>query len=385
MVLHGHAARIRHVEFAGTALLSADGEGVVRRWDIDAAASSVLDGTGAPVERMAASPDGADLATIDSAGKVAMWALGDRAHPGVDRDRWAVGQVAGHPSAIAIAGHPPVAITGSAEGEVVWWRAPPVRRTLKGIVRALAASADRVAVATSAGPIAVFTCDGEPVAELAGNTGGTEAIAFDPRGGLLAAGGQDRVVRVYRTGDLAQVAELPGPAGDTHFVAFSPGGDQLFAAGNDGLVFGWPVRDGQVEPAGRTVVARHTGAISALAVSFDGRWLASAARDDLVVRHALGDGRDDTLATGGAASAIAFDAAGGIRAVTRTGAVVHAAIDSVAAVIDHGARAGVAIYPDRLAVALDDGAIVIEALGPHTLDQLAALLARATTYRLPAR
>jgi hypothetical protein len=166
---------------------------------------------------------------------------------------------------------------------------------------------------------------------------------------------------------------------------FSPGGDQLFAAGNDGVVFRWPVRDGRVDPAGRTVVARHTGAISALAVSFDGRWLASAARDDLVMRRALGDGRADTLAAGGAASAIAFDALGGVRAVTRTGAVVHAAVGSAATVIDHGARAGVAVSPDRLAVALDDGAIAIETLGPHTFDQLAALLARATTYRLPAR
>jgi WD40 repeat protein len=386
VVLRGHAARIRHVEFTGTALLSADGEGVVRRWELAPAASSMLDGTGAPVERMAASRDGARLATIDGEGTVALWGLGDRDRPGLDGGgRTVVGRAAGHPSAIAIAGGAPVAVTGSAEGEVVWWRAPPVRRTVKGIVRALAASADRVAVATSAGSIALFTGDGEPVAELAGNTGGTEAIAFDPRGGLLAAGGQDRVVRVYRVGDRAQVAELPGPAGDTHFVMFSPGGDRLVAAGNDGVVHSWPVRGDRVDPAGRTVVARHTGAISALAVSFDGRWLASAARDDLVMRCALGDGRRDTLTIGGASSAIAFDALGGIRAVTRTGAVVRAAIGSVATVIDHGAHAGVAVYPDRLAVALDDGAIAIEALGPHTFDQLAALLARATTYRLPAR
>jgi hypothetical protein len=42
-----------------------------------------------------------------------------------------------------------------------------------------------------------------------------------------------------------------------------------------------------------------------------------------------------------------------------------------------------AVYPDRLAIALDDGAIVIERLGPHTLAQLTSVLVRATTYRLP--
>jgi hypothetical protein len=56
---------------------------------------------------------------------------------------------------------------------------------------------------------------------------------------------------------------------------------------------------------------------------------------------------------------------------------------SFATVVDHGARAGTAIAASRLAVALDDGAIVIETLGPHTLDQLTAVVARATTLRAP--
>jgi len=73
----GFATRVRR-----HALLSSDGEGVVRRWDLDAVPISVLDGTGAPVERMAASRDGTQLATVDAEGRVAMWTLGDRAHPG---------------------------------------------------------------------------------------------------------------------------------------------------------------------------------------------------------------------------------------------------------------------------------------------------------------
>jgi hypothetical protein len=84
-------------------------------------------------------------------------------------------------------------------------------------------------------------------------------------------------------------------------------------------------------------------------------------------------------------SAIAFGTLGGVQAITRTGAVVHASVGAITTVIDHGAHAGVPVYPDRPAIALDDGGIVIETLGPHTLDQLTALLARATTYRLPAR
>jgi WD40 repeat protein len=384
LTLRGHSARIRHIVFAGTVLLSSDGEGAVRRWDLEAMPASVLDGSGAPVERMAASRDGAQLATVDATGRVALWTLGDPAHPGVrDGGQLVVGRATGHSSAIAVAGHAPIVITGNAEGEVAWWRSPPVHHTVNGVVRALAACGDRVAVATSAGPVALFTSAGDPVAELAGNTGGTEAVAFDPSGDLVATGGQDRVVRVYRVADGSQIAALPGPTGDTHFVGFSPGGDRLLAAGNDGVVYSWPVIAGRAEAAGQAVVAQHTGAISGLAVSFDGRWLAAAGRDGVVTRRALGSGQDDTFAIGGAASAIAFDAAGGVQAVTRGGAVVHATTGAVATVIDHGAHAGVAVDRDRMAVALDDGAIVIETLGPHTFDELTGMLDRATTYRIP--
>jgi len=50
-------------------------------------------------------------------------------------------------------------------------------------------------------------------------------------------------------------------------------------------------------------------------------------------------------------SAIAFDTLGGVQAITRTGAVVHAAVGAITTVIDHGAHAGVPVYPDRLAIA----------------------------------
>src|SRR5262249_55617457 len=101
----GHPARIRPLAFAGGALPSSDGEGVVRRWVIDAVPGSVLDGSGAPVERIAVSRDGGHLATVDAAGQVALWTLGDRAHPAPgDGGRVVLGRVDGHASALAVAG-----------------------------------------------------------------------------------------------------------------------------------------------------------------------------------------------------------------------------------------------------------------------------------------
>jgi hypothetical protein len=84
-----------------------------------------------------------------------------------------------------------------------------------------------------------------------------------------------------------------------------------------------------------------------------------------MIRRALPNGSDATLAIGGAASALAFDVSGGIQAVTRNAAVVHAVPGSLAMVIDHGAHASAAIAANRLAVALDDGAVVIETSVRH--------------------
>jgi WD40 repeat protein len=395
ITLLGHSARVRHIAFAGDVLLSVDGEGVVRRWELGALPASVLETNGAPVDHVAVTADGDAVAATDGEGNVWRWRLRDGG-------RTSIGKLDGHASAIALVGgasDPPTVVTGTAEGKVTWWREPagdPVSRDVGGIVHQLAVGPDVVAAATSLGAIAVFDLAGTPAGMLAGNTHGTEALAFDPTGKLLAAGGQDRVIRVYRRGEpfadrrFDEVAQLDGPGGDTHFVMWTPSGDRLITAGNDGVAYSWRVVDGAVDGKSRVVLGKHTGAISGLAVSPDGRWFASGARDDLVIRQPLGPASaaqafaaGDALPTGGAASVIAFDAAGGIQAVTRTGAVVHATAAGVGIAVDHGAIGGALVGKDRLAVALDDGAIVIEQLGPHSLDELARVVGRATTYRLP--
>ena len=383
LTLRGHGGRIRHLAFArdGLVLLSSDSEGVVRRWDLGAVPATVLD-PDAPATAMVASTDGSRLAAIDAAGTVSTWTLGDG-------HRAVIGHVDGRVTEIALAGA--TVITGTAEGNVTFWTAPvPVTEKLEGIVKSIAVSADRVAIATSAGPIVMFGVDGSPLPALEGNPGGTEVVAFDPSGTLIASGGQDRAVRVWqRRGDgfTSQAVLEGGLGGDTHYVMFSPRGDRLVSGSNDGAVMMWSVQAGTVDPSSQVLVTRHTGAVSALAFDRAGRWLASAGRDNALVRTGLAGDPSATTQLGAAAIAIAFDAAGTIHAVTRAGAIERWSGDRPPALeIEHGVRDGVEIpAAHRWALAHDDGAIVLASLDAHGLGDLVAMLARVTAYTLPPR
>jgi WD40 repeat protein len=294
--LRGHTGRIRHLAFVGSStLLSADSDGIVRRWELAQVPPDVLPVGKGPLQRLAIDPT--RVAAVDANGAVSVTALVDGAHQvfGIETARV---------TALALAGD--AVIAGTAEGTLTWWRASgPTRTQLAGSIKDIAVSHDRVAVATSKGPIAMFTLAGAPLPALPGNEGGTECVAFDGSGELLASGGQDRVVRVWHRDGTS--AALPGPTGDTHFVAFD--GGRLISAGNDGAVFAWT----RIDPATRTELAHHTGAVTALAVAPE--HVASAGRDALVIV----DGR--TIKLDAAATSLVFDDGRTVHAVTRAGSL----------------------------------------------------------------
>lgn len=395
LTLLGHSARVRHLAFTGGALLSADGDGLVRRWELPRV-PSVLDAGGAPIGSLVASADGARLASVASDGEVTAWTL---ASGGRERR----GRVAGQLSALALDGD--VVITGTIEGKVTWWPpgaamagapgAPgmpsaPVIRAVPGIAKAIRAGGGKLAVATSSGAIALFSSSGERLATAMAHVEGADIVAWHPGGALLASGGQDRTVRLWRVAStpatlatLVPVGALEGLTGDTHFLEFSPDGSSLFAADDDGLVMAWRLDGDRVDAGSRTTVVQHGGAVSALAVAPDGRYLATSGLDKVLTRVELATSQTMTIPFGDVAAALAFDASDGLYAVTRTGAVSRATPEGAHTLIDHGATAGAAIPPGRLAVALDDGAILIAPLLPRSFAALRQTLASATSYALP--
>jgi WD40 repeat protein len=69
------------------------------------------------------------------------------------------------------------------------------------------------------------------MATLGGHVGGTSVVAFSPSGEVLAAGGNDGVIRIWNTKTYKEVATLHGHKREISSLSFSPDG-KLLASGD---------------------------------------------------------------------------------------------------------------------------------------------------------
>jgi WD40 repeat protein/predicted Ser/Thr protein kinase len=139
--------------------------------------------------------------------------------------------------------------------------------------------------------------------------GETLAAAYSPDGKWVASGGADRTVRLWRAAGRQQVAVLLGHTGAVTEVAFTPDGRRLASVSQ--RVGDWPgdetVGVWEVDSAGLPVLRGHTSYVYPAAYSPDGRWIASGGWDKKIRLWDAATGEEcATLTHPGIVAALAF-------------------------------------------------------------------------------
>lgn len=152
---------------------------------------------------------------------------------------------------------------------------------------ALAISPDGKQVATGGYDQKIKLWDAQSGAEiktLKGHNAAVFGVSFRPDGKVLASASADRTVKLWSLPDGGRLDTFSQPTKEQLAVAFTPDGKHVLAGGADNRIRLWQVSANAKEGTNPLLQTRfaHEGAVLKLALSADGKTLASSASDKTV-------------------------------------------------------------------------------------------------------
>lgn len=159
-----------------------------------------------------------------------------------------------------------------------------------GWVRFCGFSDDGSRILSASGSVGrVFLWEAETgTALLEYETGGYEVFALSPDGSMIASGGDDCVVQLWKVNCGGNKLALEGHEGDIRACVFSSDGSRLMSASSDHTVRVWDCSSG----AELLVLEGHQGAVNDCCFSLDGRTIVSVGNDGTLRFWSADTGRE---------------------------------------------------------------------------------------------
>jgi WD40 repeat protein/energy-coupling factor transporter ATP-binding protein EcfA2 len=291
-VVVGHDDEVTAISFGPNGRLATGTAGnVTRLWSLDdpGAEPEVLEQTEvagaerAQVETIAFSPDGRLLATGSGDRQLRLWTLG----PSGSQLLYEQPLDAGVNDLAFSADGDLVAIAVKDEAVLLWDVAERSFERLEGHnaeVLSVAFSPDGLRLATGSldGEILVWNLEDldAPRQRLNSHTERVTSMAFDGEGGRFASGSWDGNVQIWEVGTRNHVMLDAGVR--VNDIALRPDGELLALAADESQLWDLTALDPTDPIANPVVLEDHTGHVSAVAFSPDGRWLGTGSEDHSV-------------------------------------------------------------------------------------------------------